>query len=817
MSLLICLTDAINGQISYAILEEQDHGTVIGNLAHDLRMDPKHLFNRKFQITYDTKIKYFEINPKTGTLYAAHKIDREDLCSSNVDCVIRLGIVIDMPLALYHIEIYILDLNDNAPFFSDNEIVLTIAESTDPGTCFPLEGAFDPDASSNSVCSYFMDPNDLFDIDSHISDYKTTSLVLVLKNALDREEQEFHILTLTATDCGTPKLSGTAQIRIQVQDANDNPPTFSSSVYGVSIPENYPKGTFLLAVNATDIDDGLNCEIEYSFSSIVPLKVQQLFHIDSISGVISLSGFIDYEEKTSYEIQVQAKDHGPLPLMGHCKVIVVITDVNDNPPEIKVTSLSSIVKEDAEPGFVIALLTVTDKDSGKNGQVTCQIPTHFPFVLQNKFSNYYSLVLKNALDRESVSEYNISIKATDSGFPCLSSNTSISFVVFDVNDNPPLFTQSTYSVSVQENVLPGTPIAQISALDLDSSENARISYFLLPKTAEDVSFSLITINSISGKITSVKSLDYEKMQMFCVVVEARDNGTPPLSSTACLTVFIQDQNDNSPQVLPSLSTVEVWRSAKVGHVVTKLKAFDRDSGYNAWLKYEIASFTNSSLFRLGLYTGDITVARMIEETDGDLHSLLISITDHGEPPKSTMTVVTITILRSKKEELDENVMLVKDNRIITNFNGHLIVAISFISSIFLLIGVSYTGLKYFKAFRSIERHARSEDLSYMNNDWTLIKNKNSFTPLYFNTQSANNTILSQSCNYLSDAGFFGGRMQDEESTYRADSQERDAAHIISRVNTLPLGNEDAPLPSLELRCRWGEVSGTFSPGNISSC
>ncbi|XP_040200775.1 protocadherin alpha-4-like [Rana temporaria] len=784
---LIYLIDVVNGQISYAVLEEQDQGKVIGNLAHDLRMDPKHLFNRKFQITYDTKIRYFDINPKTGTLYVAHKIDREELCSSNVDCVIRLGIVMDMPLALYHIEINIIDLNDNAPFFSNNGIVLTIAESTEPGTCFPLEGAFDPDASSNSICSYVLNPDEFFYIDSHISDYKTASLVLVLKDALDREQQAIHFLTLTATDCGTPKLSGITQIRINVQDANDNPPVFLSSVYRVSIPESYPKGTLILALNATDNDDGVNCKIEYSFSSIVPIRVQQLFHIDSISGVISLRGFIDYEEKTSYEIQVQAKDHGQLPLTGHCKVIVDITDVNDNPPEISVTSLSSIVKEDAEPGFVIALLTVTDKDSGKNGQVTCHIPTHLPFVLQSKFSNYYSLVLKYTLDRESMSEYHVSIKATDSGFPCLSSSTSISFVVFDVNDNPPLFTQPSYSVSVQENIIPGTTITQVYAFDIDSGENAQISYFLLSSTAGDVSPpSLVTINSDSGKISSVNSLDHEKLQMFCVVIEARDNGTPPLSSTTSLTLFIQDQNDNFPQVLPSLSTIEVWRTAKVGHVVTKIKAFDRDSGYNAWLRYEIASLTNSSLFSVGLYTGDITVSRMIEETDGDLHSLLITITDHGEPSKSTMTVVTIALLQSKKEQLDENVMLVKNERIITDFNGHLVIAISFIFSMFLLIGISYTGLKYFKAFRSLEGHSRAEDLSCMNNDWTLIKNQSNFTPLYFNTQSATNTIHSHAWDYSSDTGFFGGRLQDEESTYMVDSQVRGIQIWLSLCSNHPI-------------------------------
>ncbi|KAG9490957.1 hypothetical protein GDO78_006339, partial [Eleutherodactylus coqui] len=695
MHLLICLIEVSNGQISYAIMEELEKGTIIGNLAQDLQMDPKLLFNRKFHITYDTKLQYFDINSITGTLHIANIIDREELCGSSMHCVIRLGIVMDMPLVLYHIEINILDINDNAPCFKENEIVLAIAESTDPGSHFPLEGAFDPDASSNSVCSYVVSPNDLFDIDARVRDDKIKSLALVLKNALDREQQVIHVLTLTAADCGRPTLTGTTQIKILVQDANDNPPVFSDSLYRLSIPEDYPVGTVLITLNATDNDDGKNCDIEYSFSNIMPTSVQQMFDIDRKSGEISLKGNLDYEERTLYEMQVQAKDHGQLPLTGHCKVIVEIIDVNDNPPEIKVTSLSSIIKEDARPGFVIALFTVTDRDSGNNSKVSCQLPDHFPFTLESKFSNFYSLVLKHSLDRESRESYDVLISATDSGFPSLSSTTCITFTVLDINDNPPVFIQPSYKISVLENTLPETLILQVSAVDKDSNENAWLSYSLLPISIEGIkSSNFITIHSDSGAVFLVKSLDYEKIQMFCVVIEAKDHGSPSLSSTVTLTVFIQDQNDNSPQILPSLFTGEVWRSAQAGHVVTKVKAFDLDSGYNGLLRYEIISFTNTSLFRVELYTGDIIVARIIEETDEDLQNIFIIIKDHGEPPKSAITAVTITLLQSKEDELDENVTLYRNKMVIVDFNGHLIIAISFISSIFLLAAVSYIGVKY---------------------------------------------------------------------------------------------------------------------------
>ncbi|XP_069812898.1 protocadherin alpha-4-like [Dendropsophus ebraccatus] len=757
-------------------MEELEKGTIIGNLAQDLQMDPKLLFNRKFHMTYDTKIQYFDINSITGTLHITNTIDREELCGSSVQCVIRLGIVMDMPLVLYHIEINILDINDNAPCFKENEIVLAIAESTEPGSHFPLEEAFDPDASSNSVCSYFVSPNNLFDIDAHGSDYEVESLALVLKNALDREQQAIHILTLTANDCGRPKRTGTTQIKILVQDANDNPPVFSESLYRLSIPENYPVGTVLMTLNATDNDDGRNSYIEYSFSSIVPMSVQQVFDIDRESGEIRLRGNIDYEEKTFYELQVRAKDHGQLPLSGHCKVIVEITDVNDNNPEIKVTSLSSIIKEDARPGFVLALFTITDRDSGNNSKVSCKIPHHLPFTLESKFLNYYSLVLKDSLDRESKEEYNILISASDSGSPPLSSDMSITFTVSDVNDNAPVFKQPSYKVIVSENTLPETLILQVSALDGDSNENARLSYSLLSSSIGVKPSSFITIHSDSGEVFLVKSFDYEKIQMFCAGIETKDHGLPSLSSTASLTVFIQDQNDNSPQILPSLFTGEVWRSAQVGHVVTKVKAFDLDSGYNAWLRYEMISYTNNSLFSVELYTGDIIVARIVEETDEDLQNIFIMIKDHGEPPKSAMTVVTITLLQSK-EELDGN-LVDKGNVVIVHFNSHLIIAISFISSIFLLAAVSYIGVKYVKAFRSLSSVSRPED--YMRNDWTLTESKKrdyNFTPLSFNAQSDYNTTRNQPppWTYCSaDEVLFARQVPEDYCTLRAESEVRDS-------------------------------------------
>ncbi|XP_053575573.1 uncharacterized protein LOC128664795 [Bombina bombina] len=743
--LILCYYNTVVGQIGYSVVEELEEGTVIGNLAHDLRVDVSHLFNRKFQMTYDTKIQYFDIDAKQGSLYIANIIDREELCGSNVICEIKLGLIIDKPLELYQIEIQIVDINDNSPFFPEMESVLKIAESTALGTKFPLEGAFDPDVTSNTVCLYIISTNDFFGIEMNSRDYGSKSLELVLNNALDREQHTSHELILNALDCGSPKRSGTAHILILVQDANDNHPTFEQPVYSVSIPENLPLGSLIVVLNATDLDEGANGEIQFTFSNIVPITTRKLFEIDNDNGEIRLVGFLNYEERTSYEIHVQAKDNGQLSMTGYCKVIVTVTDVNDNVPEIKMTSLFNSLQEDSEPGLVIAFFTVTDRDSGLNGEVTCQILDKLPFILESKFSNFYSLVLKEALDREVVSQYKVIILASDAGIPSLSVTINVNIIVSDVNDNPPIFTNSSYTLSLPENMVPGTLIFQISALDKDSGKNSHILYSIVETFWREMSIThFFSIHPDSGKIFSFNPLDYEKIQVLNILVKASDYGSPSLSNTANITIFIKDQNDNSPQISSSLPSRDfIDRSAEIGYMVTKVTAIDSDSGYNAWLSYELVESTNATLFKIGLYTGEIYVARNIEETDEEIHKLVILVKDHGNPPKSTTATVSITILETNRKIRDDDrkLFIQKESKMI-DFNFYLILLLSFISSIILFIALFYIGVKYYKAFGSNDSWKTTEDLEYVKNDWTMSASQKCnlhFTPPYANTYPKDET------------------------------------------------------------------------------
>ncbi|KAG8004036.1 Protocadherin gamma-C5 [Nibea albiflora] len=378
-----------------------------------------------------------------------------------------------------------------------------------------------------------------------------------------------------------------------------------------SIPEELKQGS-VVGNLAKDLGLGL--------SEIFDRKLR----VASEAGEISLKGELDYETTKSYDIDVTAKDKGSPEMEGHCRVQVDVTDFNDNAPEIVLTSQPKPVREDAPSGTVVALITARDLDSGDNGKVTLQVTKGSPFNLKPSFSNNYALVTSGYLDRENVSEYNIEITATDSGSPPLSSKKLIPVSITDVNDNPPLFTQPSYNVYLKENGVAGSILYSVSASDLDFGENAKISYSILDSKVQDVSVSsYVYINSDNGSIYSMHSFDYEKLKVFQIQVQAKDQGSPSLSSNA--------------------TVHRMPRSAKAGHLVTKVTAVDADSGHNAWISYKLAEATDASLFTVNLYTGEVRTKRAVTEQDDSSQKLLIEVKDDGEPVQSATATVSILL------------------------------------------------------------------------------------------------------------------------------------------------------------------------------
>nr|XP_023698690.1 protocadherin gamma-A11-like isoform X30 [Paramormyrops kingsleyae] len=636
------------GEISYSVQEELQKGFVIGNIAKDLGLSTERLSVRKARLdTEGSRRRYCDINLNTGDLIVAERIDREALCGKKSSCTLQYELVLENPLEFHRISLHVLDINDNSPVFANDIIRLEITENTDKGARFLLDEARDADIGQNTVQSYTLQNNYHFVLSVQTNTYGRKYGELVLEKKLDREQQQNVTLLLTAVDGGIPQRSGTVFLHVTVLDVNDNVPVFSQAVYKVSLPENSPLDTVVVTVSATDADEGANGDVSYEFG-LLSEEEKKLFYLDRKTGEIRLKGGVDFEEESSFEMEIQAKDGSGL--VSQTKVLLEITDVNDNAPEILIKSLYNPIPEDVLPGTEVGLINIQDKDSGKNRQVHCSIEQHIPFKLTPPIKNYYSLVTSGVLDREILSNFNITITATDEGSPPLSSSKTVQLFISDVNDNAPIFTQQTYSAYVRENNQAGSSICAVTATDPDWKQNGTVVYSLLPSEVNGVPMSsLLSINRESGVIHAVKSFDYEQFRSFKAHLIARDNGSPPHSSNVTVTIFITDENDNSPQIIypdpsgSSFMTEMIPKAAHAGSLVSKVIAVDADSGQNAWLSYQIVKATDPGLFTIGLHSGEIRAQRDVAESDSMKQNLVVLVKDNGQPSLSTTCTLYLFI------------------------------------------------------------------------------------------------------------------------------------------------------------------------------
>ncbi|CAO2593779.1 Protocadherin alpha-C2 [Lemmus lemmus] len=699
--LLLAAWEAGSGQLHYSVPEEAKHGTFVGRIAQDLGLELAELVPRLFRVASKDRGDLLEVNLQNGILFVNSRIDREALCGRSAECSIHLEVIVDRPLQVFHVDVKVKDINDNPPVFKGSEQRIFIPENRQPGSRFPLEGAADADIGANSLLIYTLSPTDYFSLKVETTDELSKSLSLELRKSLDREETPEHRLILTATDGGKPELEGTVRLQITVLDVNDNTPLFDQSLYTVKLPENVPNGTLVIKVNASDLDEGVNGDVMYSFSSDISPDIKSKFHMDAISGEITVIGVIDFEESKAYKIPLEAR-LGPGNLTGG-NVRVDVLDVNDNAPEVTITSLSLPVREDAQPSTVIALVSVSDRDSGDNGRVTCSLTSHVPFKLMSTFKNYYSLVLDSALDRETTPDYKVVVTARDGGSPSLWATASVSVEVADVNDNAPTFAQPEYTVFVKENNPPGAHIFTVSAMDADAQENALVSYSLVEREIQGLPVtSYVSINSASGSLYAVNSFDYEKFREFFVTVEAQDKGRPPLSSTVTANVYVVDVNDHAPHILYPTSTnssaaIEmVPRTAPAGYLVTKVIAMDSDSGQNAWLFYHLVPTSDSDLFKVELHTGEIRITRKIGDESGTTFNLTVVVRDNGEPPLSATVAITVAVVDRVSKMLPDTQRHIKSARTYSEITLYLIIALSTVSFIFLLTIIVLSIIKCYR-------------------------------------------------------------------------------------------------------------------------
>ncbi|NXO75550.1 PCDG7 protein, partial [Sitta europaea] len=365
-----------------------------GDVARDLALPLTALRDDGVRIASEGRTQYFSLDGRTGHLVTAERIDREQLCERVQQCVLRCELIVEGQMQIYGIEVEITDINDNTPSFRETDNELTVSETTAPGSRFPLAEAHDPDSGRNSLQSYELSGDEHFSLAVQAGPGGGQRPELVLAKALDREEAAFHELVLRASDGGDPARTGTARIRVTVLDANDNAPVFSQAEYTVRVPEDVPVGSVLLTLTAADADEGLYGRVKYSIQKITE-RAAQIFQLDSDTGAITLLRSLDFEEGDSYELDVQGWDGGGL--SDTAKILITVTDVNDNAPKLTVSSALSEVSEDAPAGTVVALLHVQDRDSGVNGEVRCSLDEDLPFRLEKTFKDYYRVVTASEL------------------------------------------------------------------------------------------------------------------------------------------------------------------------------------------------------------------------------------------------------------------------------------------------------------------------------------------------------------------------------------------------------------------------------------
>ncbi|XP_035010290.2 protocadherin-16-like [Hippoglossus stenolepis] len=617
LELVTVHSSVVLGTLELQLDEEQPAGTIVGDISAGL---PPGITASMFFISDHEGTGVgsdLDIDESTGIIKTAKVLDRELRDRYNFIAVTMTGVTVE-------VTIKVNDINDHAPTFSRKQTTFKIPEQTAIGTRFSLEPAVDADKGQLTTQGYLIKDGNVgqaFTLETRRGSNEVLYLDLVVNAVLDREKRSTYTLSLEAFDGGSPKRTDQMTLDITVQDINDNAPVFNQSRYLAIISENLQPGSNILQVFATDADEGDNGMVLYEINRRQS-DPDRYFVIDPRTGVITLSKPLDFEMRRVHELVVQAQDNSTHPEVTNAFVTIHVRDYNDNQPTMTIIFLSEDgsprISEGAQPGQYVARISVTDPDYGEYANVNVSLEGgDGKFALTTKDSIIYLICVDKILDREERDTYELRVMATDSGTPPLRAESSFIIQVTDVNDNPPLFDQPVYRQVIPEVVFPGSFVLQVTARDKDQGPNGDISYSILQ--GQGAYSNWFSIDPVTGIITTLSQLDYEKNPNPSITVVASDRGKPPLSSTAVVNIVLQDINDNEPVFERNVYNVSIKESTLPGTCILEVTATDADGGSFGSITYSLGSGISSAVpsqFTIGKETGQICTSASLDRDQG---------------------------------------------------------------------------------------------------------------------------------------------------------------------------------------------------------
>lgn len=613
------------------IMENLPGGTAIIQVkAHDVDSGTNGQVTYGLSLTQEFSeiVQLFTINMETGWISTLREIDHEKLVKYPIT-VFAFDSGANVHSSSTTVEVIITDVNDNPPRFTAEIYKGTVSEDDPPGGVVAILSTTDADTEEiNRQVTYYItggDPQDQFGIENMQNEWK-----VYVRKPLDREEKDHYLLNITATD-GT--FATRAVVEVKVLDANDNSPICEKILYTETIPEDILAGKVVLQVSASDADIRSNAEISYTLHG----DGSEKFSLHPSTGELKTLAPLDRELEAVYHFTVKATDAGGR--FCQADVILTLEDVNDNAPVFSADPYTITVFENTEPKTFLSRVQATDSDEGKN----CQILYSMVTSADGQFSideQSGIISLEKPLDRELQAVYTLTMKAMDQGYPRrLSTLGNVLVSVLDINDNPPVFEQREYAATVSEDTAVGTEVLQIYATSRDIEDNAEITYLIVSGN-EHGKFS---INSATGTLFIIESLDYESSHEYYLTVEATDGGTPSLSDVATVNINVTDINDNAPVFSQATYTAVISEDAMLGQGVISVNADDADGPLYNHIHYAITDGNQGNPFTVDPVRGDVKVTKLLDREKISGYTLTIQASDNGTPPRTNTTVVNIDV------------------------------------------------------------------------------------------------------------------------------------------------------------------------------